>query len=53
MYQPSMNVMHTCRNFEVVREWARERAVVEEWDPTYRAVNDPLDPDTWTSDFDP
>ncbi|KAI1496491.1 hypothetical protein F5X99DRAFT_400360 [Biscogniauxia marginata] len=53
VYQPSMNVMHTCRNFDVVREWAKERAVVEEWDPTYRAVNDPLDPDTWTLGFNP
>ncbi|KAI1488071.1 hypothetical protein F5X96DRAFT_647060 [Biscogniauxia mediterranea] len=53
LYKPSITGMHTCRNFEVVREWAKERAVVKDWDPTYRAVNDPLDPDTWTLGFNP
>ncbi|KAK8007182.1 hypothetical protein PG989_001173 [Apiospora arundinis] len=43
--------------FQVVRRaseaWARERAVWDEWDLTYRPVNDPLDSDTWAPGWQP
>lgn len=44
-------IAHTCRKFDKIQEWARERAIYDGFDPAYRELNDPLDPDTWVNGF--
>ncbi|KAK6829625.1 hypothetical protein PG989_010818 [Apiospora arundinis] len=52
-YEPKIVGAHVCRNFEVIQDWARDNAVWDAWDLTYRPVNDPLDMDTWTPGWHP
>lgn len=44
---------HTCRNFDVVREWADKNGgnVSAGFDYTFREMNDPLDESTWTDNY--
>ena len=34
------DVAHTCRNFEKVRDWARERVLPKPFDPTVHLTDD-------------
>lgn len=47
---PQAEVSHTCRKFDKIQEWARERSGSQDWDDTFRELNDPLDSETWTKD---
>ncbi|KJR86044.1 uncharacterized protein SPSK_09941 [Sporothrix schenckii 1099-18] len=40
-------VLHTCKRFDKIQEWARAHTVRMPFDATYRERNDPLDPETW------
>jgi hypothetical protein len=45
-------VVHTCRNFNRVRDWAKEYMMMNHgFDVNHREVNDPLDPATWDGDY--
>jgi DNA mismatch repair ATPase MutS len=44
-------IAHTCRNFEKIQAWAKERAVYSGFDEWFREPNDPLDSDTWVGGF--
>ena len=48
---PRASVAHVCKRFDKIQEWARAHAVHQDWDPQFRVLNDPLDPDTWTEVF--
>ncbi|KAK7910580.1 hypothetical protein PG985_013061 [Apiospora marii] len=52
-YKPKIAGDHVCRDFEAIQDWARDRAVWQDWDTTHRAVNDPLDSDTWVPGWHP
>ena len=41
---------HICRNFDVLREWARVNTKRIYFD-NVRVMNDPLDPDTWIDGY--
>jgi hypothetical protein len=42
---------HTCRNFDKIRDWAREHNGDLYFDGAYRELNDPLDPETWVNGY--
>jgi hypothetical protein len=42
--QPIGNGYHTCRRFDKIQDWARQRATYLEMDFEYRTLNDPLNP---------
>ncbi|WYZ45800.1 hypothetical protein EsH8_IX_000025 [Colletotrichum jinshuiense] len=44
-------IVHTCRRFDKIQEWAREHAVYHIMDAGHREMNDPLDPETWIDGF--
>ncbi|KAK3689471.1 hypothetical protein B0T22DRAFT_440950 [Podospora appendiculata] len=44
-------ILHTCRRFDKIQEWARKHAVYHNMDNEHREMNDPLDPDTWVDGF--
>ena len=44
-------VVHTCRNFDRIREWAWEHTAKDPFDSYFREPNDPLDPETWTEGY--
>jgi hypothetical protein len=44
-------IVHTCRNFDRIREWARERAITHTFDMDYHVLNDPLDSSTWVDGY--
>lgn len=45
-------VVHTCRNFDRIRDWASEQMMMNHgFDVTHREMNDPLDPVTWEGDY--
>ena len=49
---PKATVVHTCRNFDRVRDWAKEHNMVNrEFDLSHRETNDPLDPATWEDGY--
>lgn len=44
-------IVHTCRNFDKVREWAKEHAIDQWFDLWHQENNDPLDRSTWTDGY--
>ncbi|KAK3317707.1 hypothetical protein B0T19DRAFT_435447 [Cercophora scortea] len=44
-------ILHTCRRFDKIQDWARKHAVYHNMDNEHREMNDPLDPDTWVDGF--
>jgi hypothetical protein len=52
-HEPMPNIYHTCRNFEAIQEWAKERAVHpnSHFYQLKRVLNDPLDPSTWVGNY--
>lgn len=44
-------LVHTCRRFDKIQEWAEQHRYSELMDRFHRAVNDPLDPQTWIDGF--
>ena len=44
-------IVHTCRRFDKIQAWAKERAIYGGFDADYREANDPLDEDTWVDGF--
>ncbi|ETS85646.1 hypothetical protein PFICI_03671 [Pestalotiopsis fici W106-1] len=44
-------IVHTCRRFDKIQEWASRYNYGKMMDSTQKAVNDPLDPETWTEGF--
>ncbi|PQE19437.1 tat pathway signal sequence protein [Rutstroemia sp. NJR-2017a BBW] len=51
MHLEKGTVLHTCRNFDKVRDWAREHMVTEGFDSGFREMNYPLDRDTWLAGY--
>ncbi|EFX04069.1 hypothetical protein CMQ_997 [Grosmannia clavigera kw1407] len=44
-------ILHTCKRFDKIHEWARQHAVYEAMDNGFREMNDPLDPSTWEGGY--
>lgn len=42
---------HVCRNFDVLRDWARVNTNQVPFDYKYRVPNDPLDPSSWIDGY--
>ena len=41
----SAAVVHSCRNFDLIREWALEKRMLGEWDPTRHIEDDIVIPE--------
>lgn len=44
-------ILHTCRNFDKIRDWAWEHAITDTFDMDYHVRNDPLDNLTWINGY--
>lgn len=44
-------VVHSCRRFDKIQEWAAQYHYPKMMDRFHKAVNDPLDPETWTGNY--
>jgi len=44
-------VVHSCRRFDKIQEWAERYNYPKLMDRSHRAVDDPLDPETWVDGF--
>lgn len=50
-YKEKATIMHTCKRFDKIQEWARGYAMYEMMDREHRVLNDPLDPESWVDEF--
>ena len=46
-------VLHTCKRFDKLLDWAGKHAAPAVPDDLVRVMNDPLDPDTWEEGYMP
>ncbi|CZT12549.1 uncharacterized protein RCO7_11740 [Rhynchosporium graminicola] len=44
-------IVHTCRNFDKVRDWAKTHAIDQWFDLWHHEINDPLDTSTWEESY--
>jgi hypothetical protein len=51
MHMEKGTILHTCRDFNKIRDWAEEHRVKTRFDPTFTEMNDPLDPATWVDGY--
>lgn len=45
-----INMLHTCRNYEKIHQWALQHQTVVDWDPKTVVNNDPLGWGSYESD---